>query len=83
MNIVCSLCGFHTMMTFMGTIGSMMKGSGLEQELETVYGPNTITHMISVKVFSMTRWGHILVEDALLNKIMLAALPQCEQNDEA
>ena len=27
MNIVCRLGGFHTMMSFMGSIGSMMKGS--------------------------------------------------------
>ncbi len=29
MNTVCRLSGFHTMMSFMGSIGAMMKGSGL------------------------------------------------------
>ncbi len=32
------------MMSFMGSIGSMMKGSGLEEALETVHGPNAVDH---------------------------------------
>ena len=36
MNIVCRLGGFHTMMSFLGSIGSMMKGSGLEGALENI-----------------------------------------------
>lgn len=35
MNIVCRPGGFHTMMSFMGSIGFMMKGSGVEEALET------------------------------------------------
>ena len=46
MNIVCRLGGFHTMMSFMGSIGTMMKGSGLEEALGTVYGPNAVTHKL-------------------------------------
>ena len=30
LNVVCRLGGFHIMMSFLGSIGSMMKGSGLE-----------------------------------------------------
>ena len=48
LNIVCRLGGFHTMMSFMGSIGSMMKSSGLEEALETAYGPNAVTHMMSM-----------------------------------
>ena len=51
MNIVCRLGGFHTMMSFLGSIGSMMKGSRLEEALENAYGPNAVTHMISGKAF--------------------------------
>lgn len=58
----------------MGSIGSMMKGSGLEV-LETVYGPNTVTHMISGKAVSRALRGHLLVEAALTNKLMEAVLP--------
>ena len=37
------------MMSFVGSIGSVMKGSGLEEALETVYGPNAVTQMMSGK----------------------------------
>ena len=52
------------MMSFMGSIGSMMKGSGLEEALETVYGPNPVAHMISGKAISRALRGHFLVEAA-------------------
>jgi hypothetical protein len=75
MKIVCRLGGFHTMMSFMGSIGSMMKGSGLEEALETVYGPNAVIHMMSGKAFSRALRGHLLVESALVNKLMISVLP--------
>ena len=53
------------MMSFMGRIGSMMKSSGLEEALETAYGPNAVTHMISGKAVSRALCGHCLVEAAL------------------
>ena len=31
MNIACRLGGFHTLMSFIGSIGTMMKGSDLEE----------------------------------------------------
>ena len=49
MNIVRRLDGYHTMMSFLGSLGSIMKGSGLEKALENAYGLNAITHMISGK----------------------------------
>ena len=52
MNTVCRLGGFHTLMSFLGSIGSMMKGSGLEEVLENVYGPNAVKHIISGKAYA-------------------------------
>ncbi len=52
---------------FMGSIGAMMKGPGLEEALETSYGPNAVTHMISGKAVSRALCGHFLVEAALVN----------------
>jgi len=77
LKIVCRLGGFHTMMSFVGSIGSVMIGSGLEEALETVYGPSAVTHMISGKAISKALRGHFLVEAALVNKLMSALLP-CE-----
>ena len=46
LNIVCRLGGFHTMTSFMGSIGALMKGSGLEGLLGEVYAENTVGHII-------------------------------------
>ena len=67
------------MMNFIGSIGSVMKGSGLEEALETVYGANAVSHMISGKAVSRALRGHFLVEAALVNKLMSAVLPHQEE----
>ena len=79
LNIVCRLGGFHTMMSFIGSIDSMMKESGLEEALETVYGANAVSHMISGKAVSRALRGHFLMEAALVNKLMSAVLPHQEE----
>jgi len=38
MKIVCRRDGFQTLMGFVGSVGSVMKGSGLEEAVETT-GP--------------------------------------------
>ncbi len=72
------------MMSFVGSIGQMMKGLGLEEALETVYGPNAINHiMMSGKAISRALRGHFLVEAALVNKLIAAVLPaELERNDD-
>ena len=62
MNTVCRLGGFHTLMSFLGCIGSMMKGSGLEV-LENVYGPNAVKYIISGKAYARALRAHFLVEE--------------------
>ena len=46
------------MMSFLGSIGSMIKGSGLEEALEQVYGPNAVAHMMTGKAVSRALHGH-------------------------
>ncbi len=60
----------------------MMKESGLEEALGTVYGQNAVTHMILGKAVSRALRGHFLVQAALFNKLMLAVLPSglCQEN---
>lgn len=82
MNIVCRLGGFHTLMSFMGSIGSMMKGSGIEEALETVYSSNVVTHIISGKAVSRALRGHILIEAALVAKLMQSVLPPDNSDSE-
>lgn len=45
-NIVLCLGGFHTEMSFLGCIGHLMAGSGLQELLELIYAPNTVIHML-------------------------------------
>jgi hypothetical protein len=49
MNMVCRLGGFHTLMSFLGSIGTLMGGSELAAALETCYGLNAVVHMMTGK----------------------------------
>ena len=69
LNVVVNLGGFHTLMSYAGSIGSMMDGSGLEDALQTVYGENAVQHMLRGKAIAMAIRGHILVEAALTKKL--------------
>ena len=59
----------------MGSIGTMMKGSGLEEALDSVYGTNTVTYMLSGKAFSRALRGDFLIEAALTNKLLIKLWP--------
>jgi len=77
--IVLRLGGFHTEMSFLGTIGYIMSGSGLQDVLQSIYAPNAVTHMLTGKAVSRAIRGHFLVDTALhtllLNKVYPSAIP--------
>ena len=50
--IICRLEGFHMMMSFLGSVWNLMKGSGLEDLFAEVYAENTVSHIISGKAVS-------------------------------
>ena len=58
-------------MSFLGSIGRLMAGSGLQELLEVVYADNTVSHMMTGKAVSRAVRGHMLV-DAALNTILVA-----------
>jgi hypothetical protein len=68
--VVCRLGPFHTLMSFLGSIGHVMQGSGLAEVLECCYGPNTVGMMMEGKAVKRALRGHFLVDSAL-NVIML------------
>ena len=68
LNIV-DLGGLHTLMSFAGSIGSLMDGSGIEIALQTIYGESTVKHMLHEKAIARATRGHILVESALMMKL--------------
>ena len=75
LNIVCILGGFHTMMSFMGSMGKMMKGSGLYEALETIYGSTVVDHMMLGKDVSRALRAHFLTESALMTKLLSPLIP--------
>ena len=75
LRIVNRLGGFHLLMSFLGSIGTLMDGSGLSELLATCYGPNAVIHMLSGKAVSRAIRGHFLVEAALMTKLLTMLLP--------
>ena len=70
-HLVLRLGAFHMQMSFLGSIGHIMEGSGLEDLLELVYAKNTVSHMMSGKAISRAWRGHLLA-DAALNTLLMA-----------
>lgn len=75
-SIVVRLGGFHLLMSACGSVFHMMKGSGIEEALEEVYGPNAVTHMMSGKAIARALRGLYLIEMALTTKLLSTILPQ-------
>ena len=63
--IVARLGGFHTVMSFLGVIGNIMKSSGLEVLLAEVYAEHSVEHILSGKAVSRALRAHFLVESCL------------------
>ena len=65
LNVVVRLAGFHTTMSFLGSIGYFMEGSGLERLFEVVYAKNTVSHIKSGKAVSQALRAHLVLESVL------------------
>ena len=57
--------GFHALMSFLGSIGHLISGLGLNDVLEVAYAGNTIPHIMSGKAIGRAIRGHTLIESAL------------------
>ena len=49
-------------MSFLGSIGHLMAGAGVQEVLETVYASQAVNHMLSGKAVERALHGHLLVE---------------------
>ena len=58
-------------MSFLGCIGHIMSGCGLQDLLEQVYASNAVTHMLSGKAVERAIRGHFLI-DATLNAMLIS-----------
>ena len=65
MNIVCRLGGFHTLMSYLGSIGKMMEGSGIEEAFGTIYAENVVPHCMTGKAVARTLRGHFTIDAVL------------------
>ena len=75
LDIVVRLGGFHLLMNFMGAIGHVMRGSGLEDVLRVIYGPVTIEAVLSGKSYARAVRGHFLVQRALNQLLLQCVFP--------
>ena len=62
---------FHSSMSFYGSIGHLMVGSGLQSILELIYAEHTVPHMLSGKAYSRATRGHLITAGALSAILML------------
>ena len=69
--MVLRLGGFHMQMSFLGSIGYLVAGSGLQELLEVVFAGNAVRHILTGKAISRAVRRHMLV-DAALNTILVA-----------
>ncbi|KAJ8043553.1 hypothetical protein HOLleu_10691 [Holothuria leucospilota] len=70
LKIVLILGGFHTLMSFLGSIGYIMKGSGLEEAIGTIYGKNTVDHIMTGRAVTKALRAHYLTDAALSLKLL-------------
>jgi len=70
LNIVVRLGGFHTLMSFLGSIGHLMKASGLEEVLGLFFGPNTVEQVLSGTAYARAVRGHFLIHAALTDLLL-------------
>jgi hypothetical protein len=70
MPIILILGGFHLLMSYLGSIGTLMKVSGLSEAFQTIYSRNAVEYMMSGKSTSRVIRGHRLVESVLTAKLL-------------
>ena len=73
------LCDFHSLMSFVGSLVMVIKVLSLEKFLKTIYAPNSVLHILSVKTFGRALRGHFLADAALKIKLRSTIFPSCKK----
>ena len=71
--VVCRLGGFHALMSFLGSVGTLMKGSGIEELFEIEYSPPVVTHMLTGKAVYRSLRAHMMTQSALISILLESA----------
>lgn len=69
-NCIVRLGGFHLLMSFLGSIGYFMAGSGLKELLCIVYAPLSVEKMLQGHAFARAIRGHFLATTAMSRIIL-------------
>lgn len=69
-SVIVRLGGFHLLMSFMGAVGYIMDGSGLQHLFNVSYALASINTMMSGHFYSRAVRGHFLAHLALAKKIL-------------
>lgn len=74
-NPIVRLGGFHLVMSYMGAIGYIMSGSGLQGQWETVYATNSIKHMMTGHAYAHALRAHMLSAVSIVS--LMLDTPNC------
>lgn len=69
-NVVPRLGGFHLLMSFLGSIGHIMDGSGLKDLFNTIYALNSIEKIMTGHAYYRAVRAHLLAQVALMKIVM-------------
>ena len=64
------LVGFHLLLSFMGSIGAIMAGSGLEAIWETVCAKNSVVHTMNGRAYAIGIRAHLMSQSALATLLL-------------
>ena len=83
--LILRLDAFHMEMSFLGSIGHLMAGSGIKELFEMIYAPKAVERIMSGKAILRAVRAHVLL-NAVLNGLLLSkSMKPCaagvEQND--
>ncbi|CAG9826818.1 unnamed protein product [Diabrotica balteata] len=65
--VVVRLGSFHTVISYMGSIGYIMAESGIEEALSTIYAENTIDHIAPGHAYARAVRAHTLLQLITIN----------------
>lgn len=68
-NVVTRLGGFHLFMSFLGAVGYIMEGSGLEDLFTVIFAANSVTKIMCGHAYARCVRAHFLVHVALTSLI--------------
>ena len=73
---------FHVELSFLGAVGTLMEGSGLQEALRQIIAKNSVPHVLSGKAQERAFRAHMLAATALNRNIMKRVLHPTQEGDE-